>query len=56
MGGKSSGEGTFYYDNGNVKYIGSILNGKYNGYGTFCDKKGHIEYAGEWENGETMED
>lgn len=44
-------EGTFYYSNGNPKYIGEFKEGKYDGYGKYFNENGSLSTEGFFKNG-----
>lgn len=44
------GQGTLYYENGQVAYTGDWKAGKRNGQGTYFHENGNIEYEGQWKN------
>lgn len=44
--------GTFYYENGGIRYKGGVTNGRdYDGKGVFYWENGNIRYDGEWSEG-----
>lgn len=47
---KLNGNGTEYYQNGNVKYTGEFRNDEYSGYGKLYYENGNIEYEGKFKN------
>lgn len=49
--GVKCGNGTEYYDNGNVKYEGEFKDGVYDGKGTLYDEYGDKTFSGTWEEG-----
>ena len=49
LDGNKQGEGTLYYKNGNIKYIGDFINDKFEGKGKYIYQNGEY-YIGEWLN------
>lgn len=49
--GQYTGQCVLYYDNGNIRYEGSMLNHKYSGFGIEYNEKGELLYEGDWVDG-----
>lgn len=48
-------EGTYYYQNGKIKYKGGLLDGAYNGKGTLYNEDGSVQYKGKFKKGDIAE-